>query len=269
MTDLSAPRTPSVRLLPIEWLAPCRRRRVRLPTVSASVQALVSQYGVFQPILARALEEPRRYEILANLVSWLAAQRAGLHDVPVTVLEGLDDAAADRFLDSRDDGPVATARRFKAEKDQLEASGVMRGATGVVARRFGVSRSSVAHALRLLTLPETVLEAIEIGALHAGHAKALAGVDDPDRQSRLAASTIERGWSVRRLEKECRTRATVHDTRVNPPVRSPDMLRLERRMSAALGCEVRVDEGRGRFEINYHGNLDVLDGILERLGCRE
>ena len=249
------------KVLRIELLAPCRRRRTPLPHVESGTVDLIRRHGVFQPVVVRPLDGG--YEILANLVTWLAAQRVGIDRLPVTILDGLDDRAADEILAADQDGPMVRAERYWRALEAMGGAG-RRGAIGRVADQFGVDRTSVAHALRLRSLPGLLKEALVVGALRAGHAKALLGCADEPRQLELATRTITERWSVRRLEREL-AGAVVTD-RKPPARRPPDLPRLERSLSALLGSPVRVREAEGLLEIDYRRDLDVLAGLLERFG---
>lgn len=221
---------------------------------------LIRRHGVFLPIVVRPLGDG--YEIVANLITWLAAQRVGIDRVPVTILDDLDDRGADELLAVEAQGPLANAERYWAAL--VDCDGVdRRGAIGEVARQFGVDRTTVAHALRLRALPPALKGALSVGALRAGHAKVLLGCATFERQLELATHVIEQRWSVRRLEREI---AGVPPATTAPPRRSPDVERLERSLSAHLGSPVHVREDDGVIEIDYRRNLDVLDGLLERFG---
>jgi len=250
--------------LPIEFLAPCRRHRTLLPEVPAGTIDLVRRHGVFLPVVVRRLEADR-YEILANLVTWLAAQRVGIDRLPVVVLDGIDDAAADEMLAAEADGPLVRAERYW--RALVACNGVgRRGAPEEVARQFKVDRTTVVHALRLRSLPEPIRQALTIGALRTGHAKVLAGCSDENRQFNLAIQAIQERWSVRRLEREAAGPSLPCDD--IEPRRSADMVRLERIVSELIGCTVTVRDQDGVLEIDYGGRLDVLEGVLERLGYR-
>ena len=250
--------------LPIDLLAPCRRRVIPLPRVSPRTLALIEQHGVFEPLVVRPLPDQTHYEILTNVKSWLAAQHLGIESVPVSVL-CVNDTQADELIDAHRDGPLVRARRYRDALDAFGGEG-RRGAIVDVAAYFGVSRSTVAHALRVLNLPELIQEALDIGALSNGHAKALAGVTERAQQMNLAHRTISEGWSVRRLEAACRE-GVVPETVV--PARSADTRRLEQHLTELLGSPVHVDDTRGVIEIDYGNNPEVREGILERLGWCE
>ena len=248
---------PSIIELDVDALEPSARRRGPLPRVSPTTVALIRRHGPVQAVVVRRLGAG--YEILAGLSTWLAVQRAGQDRLPVKVLEGVDDAEADRILASENDGPLVRAERYRDALKRHGGPGAPH-AVRAVAREAGVSRSSVAHALRLLELPDLVKQALASGALSAGHAKALATPSlDPARRMELASRTIEHGWSVRRLEQEI--------AGDEPAPRTSGHDETERALAAALGVPVmlRDGEGGGIVELRY-GNAQGLAALLERLG---
>ena len=241
-----------------------------LPEVPPALARLVDSHGPVDPVVVRS--RPRGYEILSNAETWLAAQRAGWHEVPIDTRDEIDDAEAAEILrlSSRSLGsnPVEEAKRFEAELARRCRDGRRpHGEITRLARDRGRSRSYVAHALRLLKLPPRVRQYVASGRLSAGHARALVTLRDSRRQERVAERILQDGLSVRATE------ALVRGGRVDARVEAgrserddPDIRRLERNLSEALGTETRIDTRAGRLVIDYGGNLGVLDGVLERLG---
>ena len=131
----------------------------------------------------------------------------------------------------------------------------------------------MSHTLRLLKLPARIQQLVARGELSAGHARALVTVKDRRRQARLAERIILQRLSVREAEAAAQGRRIRHTA---PPRHQPedvagnadpDVRRLETVLSDTLGSTTRVDTATGRLIIHYGGNLDVLQGLLERLGC--
>ena len=248
------------------------RRGTAAPRPGAALIALVRRHGPLLPVLVRPVA-PRRYEILGNTDVWLAAQACGHHRVPVEVVEDVDEAAALEILAVTEarPKPLDAARQYRAlvEEERRVRSW---GAATRVARRCGVPRTEVARALRVLELPEIVQEAVDIGALSVGHAYALLACRDSAARDELATLAIERRWSVRELERRARAgRDTVRAPTEAAPssARSPDVVRLERRLSEHLGAPTTFDENGGTLTIDYRGSLDVLEGVLGRIGLVE
>ncbi len=228
--------------------------------VSSVLIDLVREFGPLVPVCVRP-SGPRCYEILTNAETWFAAQRAGHHQVPITIHTDLSDEDVQRILsyDHQDD-PISEAKRFHAEIEPAGATRRQHGAIVALAAREERSASYVAHALRLLQLPEIVQEAIRIGALKVGHGKVLLRTS-AEEQLQLATRIITERWSVRKSESHVR-----HQLRQPPPI---DIRRLERRLSALIGSPAEIDLASGELRIRYGGSLDVLDGLLQRLGYIE
>ncbi len=156
----------------------------------------ISAEGVVQPIVVR--EAGQDYEIVAGERRWRAAQRAGLRTIPAIVRqtderESLILALAENV--SREDlNPVEQARGYAALADELDLSQTE------IARRLGKSRPAVANTLRLLELPDEVLDMIAGGKLSEGHGRAVLQVADQDGRAALAKKAIARGLSVRQTE---------------------------------------------------------------------
>jgi ParB family chromosome partitioning protein len=234
---------------------------VRLTELAESIRS----QGIIQPLVVR-LRGEGGYELVAGERRWRAAQRAGLHEVPVVVREIAEARAFEMALvenlQREDLNPIEEAegyQRLVAEFGYTQES---------LAARVGKDRSTVANALRLLRLPATV-RALVIGArLGMGHARALLGLDSDDAIDRLARQTVSRGLSVRQVEalvRRERTRAETPPAPVGRP--SPAARDLTERLQRALGTRVRLVEagaGRGHLEIHYH-SLDELDAVLARI----
>ncbi len=229
----------------------------------------IRQSGMINPIVVRPLcGVPLSYEIVAGERRWRAAQLAQLQQVPAVVRECLSERevmelAVLENVQREDLTPVEEARAIAR---LVEEFGLKHQE---VADRLGRSRESVTNSLRLLTLPAQVIAWVDERTLSAGHAKVLAGLPEAD-QVRLAWEVIQRGWSVRALERRCK-----QDQRSRSPARpatragqDADLARLETALSELVGNVVRVacdHQGQGKLEIDFH-SLDELDGLLSRLG---
>lgn len=262
------------------YLSPARPRG-SLPVVSDTLQRLVESHGPIDPIVVR----PRgpRYEILSNAETWIAAQRAGWHEVPVAIRDDLTDDEAQAILAltsgaGRSD-PIEEAHRYEAHLERLCAGERRRrhGAITLLARLLDKPRTHISHALRLLKLPVRIQHLVARGELSAGHARALVTVKDARRQWRLAERIVRQRLSVRDAEAAAqgrrirRKRGGRHrtDDFVHDGDSDPDVRRLETTLSETLGSPTRVDTRAGRLIIHYGDSLDVLQGVLERLGCDE
>jgi len=214
--------------------------------------ASIREKGLLQPLLVRPKGEG--YELVAGERRFRAAQMAGLSEVPAVVRDLTDREALElalvENLQREDLSPVEEARGYQT----LLEMGLTQEE---VARRVGKARSTVANALRLLQLPEEVLEALDSGAITPGHARALLMLEPGDRLWGLR-EVLQKGLSVRQAEA-LRERLG----REKGP-KEPSPLSLE--LSRHLGLPVRVLGGkRGKVVIHYR-SLEELEALLERLG---
>src|ERR1700738_4472769 len=191
-------RTRSQRRVPVEFLKP-NSRNPRRAFAEADLDELadsIRERGIIQPILARTVRGAMdQFEIVAGERRWRAAQRAGLHDVPIIVLE-VDDRQALELaiienLQRPDLNALEEAGGYQALADEFKYS------QDDIAKIVGKSRSHVTNTLRLMRLPEGVQVYIRSGKLSAGHARALLGQPDPEA---LAKSIVEQGLNVRQTE---------------------------------------------------------------------
>lgn len=221
----------------------------------------VREKGVLQPLLVRPADEAETaFELIAGERRWRAAQRAGLHQVPVLVralgdVEALEIALIENL--QREDltalEEAEAYRRLVGEFGRTQAA---------VAEALGKSRSHVANTLRLLGLPEIVRHWLEEGSLSAGHARALLAAENP---AELAAEIIRRGLNVRVTELLVKRRGVPR--RVSQrQARDANTIALEREMTQALGLRVTIaDKARGGALTLHYANLDQLDRLLALL----
>ncbi|MGH7248343.1 MAG: ParB/RepB/Spo0J family partition protein [Pseudomonadota bacterium] len=234
--------------------------------------ASLRERGMIQPIVAR----PARgvldcYEIVAGERRWRAAQRAGLHEVPVVVIEASDAEALQLAIienvQRADLNPLEEADGYRALIEEFGNS------QDQIAKFVGKSRSHVANTLRLLKLSEPIKAHINAGKLSAGHARMLIGQPDADE---LAEQIVARGLNVRQVEaiardavrKRGKEGANGHKPRAHA-TKNVNTLALEKRLSDALGLAVSIDHRArgGTLAIRYR-SLDQLDDVVRRLGVR-
>jgi ParB family chromosome partitioning protein len=259
----------SQRKLPIGSLRPNARnpRRVFSSAELDELAASLRERGIIQPIVVRPLRDaPDGYEIIAGERRWRAAQRAGLHEVPIVVIEATDAEALQLAIienvQRADLNPLEEAQGYRALIDEF-------GNTQEdIARIVGKSRSYVANTLRLLKLPEPVKAYINAGKLDAGHARMLIG--DADAEA-LAEEIVARDLNVRQVEAMARERARLRNKKPAGKSRGPitkdaDVMAFEKRVSDAIGLVVRIDhrDDRGTLTIRYE-NLEQLDDLVQRL----
>ena len=260
-------RTRSQRRLPIEFLRPNPRnpRRMFAEAEIDELAASIRERGVIQPILARTMRGvPDAYEIIAGERRWRAAQRAGVHDVPVVLLEVGDREALELAIienvQRTDLNPLEEAMGYQSLMEEFGHG------QDDVARIVGKSRPHVGNTLRLLKLPDSVKAYLAENRISAGHARALLGQPDPEA---LVREIVEKGLNVRQLEAMTQERATKAGRA--PKTRSrvekdADTVAVEKRLSDALGLVVTIahrGEG-GELRIRYR-SLEQLDAVISRL----
>jgi len=257
------------RRIPTAALRPNARnpRRVFANDELDELAASLRERGIIQPIAVRPIRGVAdSYEIIAGERRWRAAQRAGLHEVPVFVIEATDAEALQLAIvenvQRSDLNPLEEAEGYRALIRDFSYS------QDDVARTIGKSRSHVANILRLQTLPDRVRDHILSGRLSAGHARALVGHHDAER---LADEIVANGFNVRQVEEIARQQSNRAGKRSgrnqkNSPDKSTDTVALEKQLSDALGLVVSIDhrgEG-GVLSIRYR-SLEQLDDLTERL----
>ena len=227
----------------------------------------IATYGVLQPIIVRENTDFGTYEIIAGERRWRAAKMAGLTEIPAVIFDGDDLKAAQVALieniQREDLNPVEEALGYGA---LIEKFGLTQEQ---VAKQVGRSRSAVANMLRLLELPDEVLEMLKSGELSAGHAKALLGLEDEEKIEPLAQRIIERGMSVREVEaavkKANETKFEEEEEKVHPQIRVY-MKELERKAMSSLGRKVRISRSSKKkiVELSYSDDED-LEALLKAL----
>ncbi len=201
------------------------------------------------------------YEIVAGERRWRAAQRAGIHDVPVLIRELTDGEALEIALveniQRSDLNPLEEARAYSLLIEQFSYTQQQ------LADSIGKSRSHIANTLRLLNLPDSVRQQIETGSLTAGHARALVATDSP---AELADQIIKLGLSVREAEGLAREASPARKSKPKPE-KDADTRALEKAVSEALGLKVEIihkGDAGGTIAISYK-TLDQLEDVCQRL----
>ncbi len=251
------------RTVPIEAIRPSafQPRRVFAETELEALAQSIREKGIVQPLLVRPVAEANAdFELVAGERRWRAAQRVGLHEVPV-VIRSLGDSDALEIalvenLQREDLSPLEEAEAYSRLMKEFGRS------QAGLAEAVGKSRSHVANTLRLLTLPPPVRRNLEAGDLSAGHARALLGAPDP---AALAVEVVRRGLNVRATEKLVRRRATAPPPRPPRP-RDADTIALEQEIATTLGLRVSLSpKSRGGSLTLHYASLDQLDRVLTLL----
>ena len=219
----------------------------------------IKERGVIQPIIVRKSNtDNSKYEIIAGERRWLAASKAGLHDIPVVLTE-VDDLKSLEFaivenVQRHDLNPLEEAQGYKRLIDEFSYD------QEKVSKFIGKSRSYITNALRLLTLPNEVLKFIEEKKISAGHAKVLVGLDNAYF---IANKIIEKKLSVRQSEnfvKIFRKKKTSFVKSLDPNIQS-----LENSISGKIGLNVSIKNNKnnkGSITFSYH-DIDQLNKIID------
>ena len=232
----------------------------------------IGVHGVLQPIIVRENPAlPGLYEIIAGERRWRAAKMAGLSEIPSVILDGDDlkiaQVALIENIQREDLNPIEEAMAYDALIEKFDLT------QDQVAKQVGKSRSAVANALRLLELPEKVVEMLAEGELSAGHARALLGLNNKEEIAQTAEKIAERELSVRETEALVRRLNTVKEPKEEFTELDSEAGRLkvyikeiERRTMSVLGKKVRITHTprKKTVEISYESN-EELENMLKAL----
>jgi len=249
---------------------PFQPRRTFSPDKLKELADSIRSSGLVQPVLLRRADG--RFQLIAGERRWRAAREAGLAVIPAVVREIGDRDALELALTEnllREDlNPLEAAQGYAALQQKHGLS------HEEIAEHLGLDRSTVTNTLRLLRLPPEAQQMLAEGAISAGHARALLGLDSPSAQLQLAHSIVKQGLSVRQVEnlvalrtsKPARKLDESEAPKVDPNVRAA-VLEMER----TLGTRVKVqgDEKRGKIEISYYSAEDlnrIYEWIVKRQG---
>ena len=219
----------------------------------------IKQRGMIQPIIVRnSNNEKSKYEIIAGERRWLAAQRAGLHNVPVVITEA-DDLKSLEFaivenVQRHDLNPLEEAQGYKRLIDDFDYD------QEKVSKFIGKSRSHITNSLRILTLPEDIIKLIETQKLTAGHAKILVGLDNA---SFVASKIIEKKLSVRQAESF--VKLFKNKKQKSKILKDTNIIALELSVSNKIGLNVDIKNNKrnkGKISFEYK-DLDQLNKIID------
>jgi ParB family chromosome partitioning protein len=263
-----AERSRGARKAPIEFLKP-NPRNPRKNFAEADLDELaasIKERGIIQPIVVRAVRgEKDQFEIVAGERRWRAAQRAGMHEVPIVPVEVTDDEALQLAIVENVQRADLNALEEAMGYDRLSSD--FHHSHEDIARIVGKSRTHVTNTLRLLKLSDPIKAYIHAGKLSAGHARMLIGQPNAEE---LAEDIVNRGLNVRQVEAIARKdgKAQARGVKGKGGARKDaDTLALEKRISDALGLTVTVDhKGKGGVLHIEYSDLDQLDVVLWKLG---
>ena len=222
-------------------------------------------HGIIQPLTVRRLASGY-YQIIAGERRWRAAKEAGLTEVPAIIIEADDRKVMElgliENLQREDLNPAEEARGYQS---LMEDYGLTQEQ---VAQRMGKSRPAVANTLRLLSLPDDLMQLVEEGQLSAGHARAILGAPSAELQRQAAKRVVEEQLSVR--QTEALVKALQKEKREKQKPAGEDLSlylgELEKELSGRLGRKVKISHRgkKGRIELEYYNSQD-LEGLLTLL----
>ena len=230
----------------------------------AELSASIAEHGLLQPIAVRP-KPSGGYLIVAGERRWRASRMAGLTEVPVIVKDVTDEQAMElalvENLQREDLDPVEEAAGIRELMTRCDLTQEQ------AARKLGKSRSALANSLRLLSLPETVLELLKSGFITIGHAKVVLGLPTPELQEEAAQMIADNQLNVRQAEALCKRLAKPAKEPVAAPLPSALPVEVEESLKQALGSEVRVayHDGKGKLTVHFYSD-DQLKAFANLLG---
>ena len=254
--------------LPIEWVQPgaYQPRRTFDEDAIEGLAASIRERGILQPLMVRPLEgEKDCYEIIAGERRWRAAQRAGLHEVPVLIKPMTDREAMEIGLienvQRQDLSPLEEAEGYKRLLEEFQHT------QDGLAKVVGKSRPHITNLLRLLTLPNAVKQMIDGGQLSMGHARTVITAKDPVA---LAQEIVRKGLSVRQAEALAKRMTEAPTGGGKKPAASAavnaDILALEKELERIIGLKVSIKaEGNAGALTLHYKDLEQLDAIIKKL----
>ena len=270
--SLEATEQDTLRVLPIDALSAGKyqpRKHWDADKLTELAESIKAQ-GVIQPLVVRERAD-RTFEIIAGERRWRASKQAGLTEVPAVVRNVEDRTVVAMALieniQREDLNPLEEAQALQRLIEEFDLTHAQ------AAEAVGRSRAAVSNLLRLLELPNAIRILVESRQLEMGHARALLTLS-PELASKLASDAVEHGWSVREVEHRAQQfaagRVPGGDTRTvarNKARPQADIVSLENELSETLGTRVSIANGRGNQgrRVIHYGNLEALDGVLERL----
>ena len=228
------------------------------------LSASIAEHGLLQPIAVRP-KPSGGYLIVAGERRWRASRMAGLTEVPVIVKDVTDEQAMElalvENLQREDLDPVEEAAGIRELMTRCDLTQEQ------AARKLGKSRSALANSLRLLSLPETVLELLKSGFITIGHAKVVLGLPTPELQEEAAQMIADNQLNVRQAEALCKKLAKPAKEPVAAPLPSALPVEVEESLKQALGSEVRVayHDGKGKLTVHFYSD-DQLKAFANLLG---
>ena len=230
------------------------------------LSASINEVGVLQPVVLSRDDDGTLY-LIAGERRWRAARKAGLTTIPAVVRGTTGESTlVEALVENVQRQDLTPLEEAHAYKQLLENTGMNQDQ---VAARVGKSRPAVSNTLRLLQLPGPVQRMVDSGALTAGHARALLGLQDDKYAVYLAEKASGDGWSVRQIEDAVRDRREMEQpvaAKTVKQVRPVEIIELEKRLSDRLGSKVKINyrNQKGKVEIRF-SSLEDLERIYRTL----
>ena len=224
--------------------------------------ASIKEHGIIQPIVVR--ERENGYEIVAGERRWRAARKAELTQVPCLVRELSDEQnmlfAIIENMQREDLNPIEEAEGLQR---MIQTFGMTQEQ---VSKSVGKSRPYIANALRLLKLPQEIIEQIAEGNLSAAHGRTLAGIEDDDAKEKLCAKILQEGLSVRETEQLAGSLTKPQKKKAAKKMKNPNEARVEEELKEILGTRVHIQQNgkKGKIEIEFFGK-EELERLIELL----
>lgn len=224
--------------------------------------ASIKEHGIIQPIVVRKRENG--YEIVAGERRWRAARKAELTQVPCLVRELSDEQnmlfAIIENMQREDLNPIEEAEGLQR---MMQTFGMTQEQ---VSKSVGKSRPYIANALRLLKLPQEIIEQIAEGNLSAAHGRTLAGIEDDDAKEKLCAKILQEGLSVRETEQLAGSLTKPQKKKTVKKMKNPNEARVEEELKEILGTRVHIQQNgkKGKIEIEFFGK-EELERLIELL----
>ena len=221
----------------------------------------IRKNGIIQPIAVRNNKSGEtKYEIIAGERRWLAAQRAGLHEIPVTILdlndaESLEVAIVENI--QRDDlNPIEEAKGYKRLNEEFNYD------HDSISKLMSKSRSHISNTLRLLTLPSDVISMLEEGSLTSGQARPLIGLSNA---STIAEEVVAKNYSARKVEYLVKSKKNTSKEKVY----DPNILKAQERIEKILGLKINIlnkKNNSGRIVIEYKNleQFELVSNLLKK-----
>ena len=221
----------------------------------------IKKNGVIQPIAVRLNKsEPGKYEIIAGERRWLAAQKAGLHEIPVTILDLTDQESLEVAIVEniqRDDlNPIEEARGYKRLSEEFKYDHLN------ISKLMSKSRSHISNSLRLLSLPKDVINMLEEGSLTSGQARPLIGIVNA---SSIAEEIVAKNYSARKVEYLVKSKKNTKKEKIY----DANILKTQERIEKILGLKVNIINKRnnsGKITIEYKDleQFELLSDLLTK-----